>query len=371
MKFIASTKSLLSNLQAIGGVVSNNSTLPILENFMFRLNPGSLTVQASDLENSMSVEIPVESQESGNVAIPSKILLDTLKNLPDQPLTFNIDDRTFAVSIQAENGVYKLNGLSGEDFPKIPQAEDTQSIEIPAEVLTKAFQQTMFAASTDELRRYLTGIFIELSPEQINFVTADGHRLAKYTRSDLFANYSASFILPKKAANLLKTALSPEHTVEMSHNMSNAFFSFGNIKLVSRLIEGRYPDYNAAIPAENPNILSISRADWLSALKRISIFANKTTHQIILKLTSSEVILSSQDLDFSNEASERIQCTYNGADMDIAFNAKFLIEMLNTADSDDVEFKMSMPNRAGILIPVDQEEKENILMLAMSNMIVG
>lgn len=370
MKFIVSSSALLKQLQSINGVVANNPVVPILENFLFDVTDGLLTITASDLETSMITEISVEAKENGRIAAPARILLDTLKNLPDQPVTFTIDEETYSIEISSSNGRYKLSGENATDFPKVPVVRGGNAIEIPSNALARAINKTIFAVSTDELRPAMTGIFVQLSEGNITFVATDGHRLLRYRRNDVSTGESTSIIIPRKAFNLLKATLPAEPTsVKVEFNNANAFFSFDNIRMICRLIDERFPDYENVIPKLNPNKLLIDRYDLLSSVKRISIYSNKTTHQVRLKITGSELVISAEDLDFSNEASERLSCQYEGEDMEIGFNAKFLIEMLNNMDSDEVSLELSTPNRAGLLMPASPDENEDILMLVMPVML--
>ncbi|QNF34172.1 DNA polymerase III subunit beta [Adhaeribacter swui] len=370
MKFIVSSSALLKQLQSINGVVANNPVVPILENFLFEIHDGTLTITASDLETSMITEIHVEAKEDGRIAAPARILLETLKNLPDQPVTFTIDEETYTIELSSANGRYKLSGENATDFPKVPVVKSQNSIEVPSNVLARAINKTIFAVSTDELRPAMTGIFVQLSDSNITFVATDGHRLLRYRRSDVAPGDTASIIIPRKAFTLLKSTLPAEPTsVRVEFNTSNASFSFDNIRLVCRLIDERYPDYENVIPVKNPNKLSIDRYDLLSSVRRISIYSNKTTHQVRLKIAGSELQISAEDLDFSNEANERLSCQYEGEDMEIGFNAKFLLEMLNNIDSDEVNLELSTPNRAGLLMPTNNDDNENILMLVMPVML--
>lgn len=370
MKFVASTTGLLKQLQQISGVISTSSVLPILENFLFEIKDGQLTVHATDLETSMSTELQIEAKQDGRVAIPAKILLDTLKTLPEQPLTFSVNEENFAIEITSENGKYKLAGENGDDFPKIPVAEDVTNLHMPAEVLSNAIAKTLFAVSTDELRPAMTGVYVQLDSEGTTFVATDAHKLVRYKRTDAVSDSSATFIIPKKALNLLKSTLpGNDTTVEISYNNSNAFFNFNSIRLICRLIDARYPDYNAVIPTDHSGRLSIDRSDLLNSLKRISIYSNKTTNQVILKINGSEMQIHAQDLDFSNEANERLNCTFDGADIEIGFNAKFLIEILNVLESNEVMFELSGPTRAGIILPAEKDDNEEILMLVMPVML--
>ena len=372
MKFIVSSSALLKQLQFINGVVPSNPVVPILANFLFEVNDGTLTITASDLETSMLTSLPVEARDNGRIAAPARILLDTLKNLPDQPVTFTIDPDTYTIEIASANGRYRLSGENATDFPRVPVVKGTTTLELPSTALARAINKTLFAASTDELRPAMTGVLIQLSGDkQITFVTTDGHRLLRYRRFDVAAGATATqVIVPRKAFNLLKSALPSEATpVKMEFSQQNAYFEFDQMRMVCRLIDERYPDYENVIPQRNPNKLLIDRADLLASVKRISIYANKTTHQVRLRLANAELHVSAEDLDFSNEANERLACQYEGEDMEIGFNARFLTEMLANLDAPEVTLDLSTPNRAGLLMPAEQEPEENILMLVMPVML--
>jgi DNA polymerase-3 subunit beta len=370
MKFIVSSSALLKQLQSINGVVTNNPVVPILENFLFEIEPGKLTITASDLETSMITELPIEAQEAGRIAAPARILLDTLKNLPDQPVTFTLDEETYNIEISSANGRYKLAGENAADFPRVPVVKGSAPVEIPSSSLARAINKTIFAVSTDELRPAMTGILVQLGEAQVTFVATDGHRLLRYRRQDVGAGQTANLIIPRKAFNLLKSSLPSEATpVRVEFNQSNAFFSFNQMRLVCRLIDERYPDYENVIPVSNPNKLTINRAELLNSVRRISIYSNKTTHQVRLRLTGSELVISAEDLDFSNEAKETLACQYDGEDMEIGFNARFLLEMLSNIDSEDITLELSTPNRAGLLMPAQADENESILMLVMPVML--
>ncbi|MDG1776929.1 MAG: DNA polymerase III subunit beta [Crocinitomicaceae bacterium] len=369
MNFVISSTSLLKHLQGISGVLSTNNTLPILDNFLFEIVDGRLAVSASDLETTMRTSMEIEAKEEGKIAIPAKLLLDVLKNLPDQPCTFSVNPDNFAVEIAYDNGKSKMVGYNGDDFPRTPGLEQSNSITISGEIISNAINKTLFATGVDDLRPVMSGVFCEFSPESITFVATDAHKLVRYTRTDSQASGSSSFILPKKPLNLLKSNLKGDEEVKLEYNDSNAVFTFNDVVLVCRLIDGKYPNYEAVIPKENPNVLRIDRLQFLSSIKRVSIFSNKTTHQIKLKLAGSELSLSAEDIDFSNEANERLTCNYAGDDMEIGFNSRFLMEMLNNLDTSEVRLEMSEPSRAGLLMPSEDNEHEDILMLVMPVML--
>ncbi len=370
MKFIVSSSALLKQLQNINGVITTNPVVPILENFLFEIEKGKLTITASDLQTSMITEMEVEAKAGGNIAVPARILMDTLKNLPEQPVTFSINEESYSIEISSDNGHYKLAGENATDFPKVPSVSEGFSVDMATEALSSAISNTIFATSNDELRPAMTGVYVSITEENTIFVATDGHRLIRYSRKDVKADTPNAIIIPRKALNLLKNVLPEENTnVSIEYNLSNAFFHFGQVRMICRLIDERYPDYENVIPADNSNLVTFNRVDLLSSLKRIAIYANKTTNQVKLKITGSELLISAEDLDFSNEANERLSCEHDGEDIVIGFNARFLIEMLSSLESKEVLMKLSEANRAGLLIPSDLGDEEDLLMLVMPVML--
>lgn len=369
MKFIVSSSYLQKHLQMLGGVINSNNTLPILDNFLLELNGKELKVSASDMETTMLTALEVESDDDGSIAIPAKLLLDTLKTFPEQPLTFSVDKNIMTVS--HDKGSSEIACASGEEFPKAVSLNDPSSTTILGDTLATAINKTIFAAGNDDLRPVMSGVFFQFSTESLTFVATDAHKLVRYRREDLSANETAEFIMPKKPLNLLKAMLQGSETeVLIEYNESNAQFTFDSTSIICRLIDGKYPNYEAVIPKENPNKLVIARNQFLNSVRRVSIFSNKTTHQIRLKMAGAELNISAEDLDYSNKADERLTCDYQGDDMQIGFNSRFLIEMLNNLNCDDVSLEMSMPNRAGILTPVDGlDDGEHVTMLVMPVML--
>jgi DNA polymerase III subunit beta len=372
MKFIVSSSLLLKQLQAISGVLSTNNTLPILDNFLFELTDSQISISASDLETTMTSKINVDMSEGeGSVAIPAKILLDTLKTFSDIPVSIDVEDSNFAITLIAGEGKYRLAGQDGQEYPQVPPIESETSFQIESDILFHAITKTIFAASTDDLRPVMAGVYCELGPEHTTFVATDAHKLVRYRRTDIKTAEGASFILPKKPLNQLKHILVQDDLpVTVEYSETNARFTFKNITLTCRLIDGRYPNYSAVIPANNPNRMTIERVPFLNSIRRVSIFSNQTTYQVKFKIAGSELTLSAEDLDYSNEAQERLNCHYDGLDMEIGFNSKFLLEMLNNLETEQVMLSMSEPNRAGLITPVDSEiEEEEILMLVMPVML--
>jgi len=370
MKFIVNSTALLRELQKLNGVISSNNTLPILDNFLFDINSNNMTIIASDLETTMMSTISVEADVDGKITIPARILIDTLKTFSNQPLTFIVNTETFGIEMSSEMGNYKLAGQNANEFPKTPKLNGSSITTIKGDILANAINKTLFASGNDELRPVMSGMFCELSSEQITFVATDAHKLVKHTRTDIYSDKTASFILPKKPLTILKNNISDDADIKLEFNDTNALFTFNNITIICRLIDGKYPNYEAVIPKENPNKLTIETASLLSSIKRVSIYANKTTHQIRLKIAGSELQITSEDLDFANKAEERLSCQYEGTDMEIGFNSKFVIDMLNNIGAEQISLEMSAPNRAGIILPLDGlEEGENTLMLVMPVML--
>ena len=369
MKFIVSSSSLLKHLQQISGVINANTVLPILEDFLFEIQDKKLSVVATDLETVMRVQMDVESKANGKVCIPAKILMDSLKNIADQPLTFNID-KNFAVEITSDNGKYKVMGENPDNFPKEPAADDTTGFDMTSSGLLTAINKTLFAVSNDDLRPAMTGVFFELSKDGVQFVATDAHRLVRYKRTDAHASKTDSFIVPKKPLNLLKNALPDnDDAITVSYNSNHLFVNHGSTQMICRLIDARFPDYKVVIPADNPYKLIVNKADFQNALRRVNVFSNKSTNQVALSITGSELQMAAQDIDFSFKGNERMSCQYDGEDLQIAFNAKFLIEMLSAADTEDVKMELSTPTKAGLIKPTEQAEGEDLLMLVMPLML--
>jgi DNA polymerase III subunit beta len=369
MKFIVSSSALLKQLQQINGVINANTVLPILEDFLFDVEKNKLTVVATDLETVMKIQLDVEARDTGRVCIPARILMDSLKNIPDQPLTFNID-KNYGVEITSDNGKYKVMGENPDNFPKEPVADDTSSFKVVSSALVTAINKTLFAVSNDDLRPAMTGVFFEMDKKGLQFVATDAHRLVRYKRKDVSCPKSDSLIVPRKPLNLLKAAM-PDNDDELtvSYNSNHLFVGHGTTQLSCRLIDARFPDYKVVIPTDNPYKLTVNRSDFQGALRRVGVFSNKSTNQVVLSISGSELQLAAQDVDFSFEGNERMKCQYNGEDLQIAFNSKFLIEMLNAAESDEVVIELSTPTKAGILKPGEQEENEELLMLVMPLML--
>jgi DNA polymerase III subunit beta len=375
MKFVVSSTELLSHLTAISKVISNKSTMPILDNFLFQINSENLlTITASDVESTLITTMELDNVDGeGMIALPAKLLIDTLREFPEQPLTFQVDTSTFGVQVFSENGKYSIVGYDGEDFPEIPSIDEDAGalVTVKPRSLLKGIEKTLFATADDELRPVMNGIFIELRPDYMSFVASDAHKLVRYRRLDVKTEADASFILPKKPASLLKNLLpKQDFDVKIQFNDKNAFFTLSNYRLICRLVEGNYPSYNSVIPVNNPNSMAIDRLAFYNTVKRVSVFANQASNLVKLSLTASQVVVSAQDIDFSISAVERLACEYEGEDMEIGFKSTFLQEILANIPSTEVRLEMSDPSRAGLLLPEEKEdEDEDVLMLLMPMMI--
>ncbi len=369
MKFIVSSGTLLRNLQSISGIISANNVLPILEDFLFDLKKDKLTVVSTDLETMMKVSLDVQSKEEGSLCIQAKVLLEYLKNLPEQPITFDINTKDFGIDITSEQGKYKVVGEDAKSFPTEPKADDTTSFTMAAAELSDGIAKAVIAVSNDDLRPAMSGVFFELGKNSLTFVATDAHRLVRCVKSDVNCPAEDTFIVPRKALNQLKNNLNTSTEVTISYNKNHLFVQGQDLHLSCRLIDAKFPDYKVVIPADNPYRLVIGKSDFISALRRVSVFSNKTTNQVVLDIVGNNLHLYAQDVDFSFEGNEQLQCQYNGEDMKIAFNAKLLLELVLVLDGDEILFELSTPTRAGLVKPVANKENEDLLMLMMPLMI--
>ena len=376
MRFIFNSKLLLENLQSVSILLTENTALPILEKCLFKVAGNTLTLVASDSESVAVVEVPLEEVTGeGSLAMPARQLMEYLKTISDIPVVFDINTETSGVQISTGTGQSNMVGESAETYPVIP-AMDIAGLtaEIPSDVLVRAISKTIFATGTDQLRVAMCGVLFEMTPNGITFVATDAHKLVRYRRPDITAPKETTFVVPKKALMLLKNMLSlrKESTpVRMDATDKNLILQYANVKIGCRLIDGRYPNYEAVIPKDNPNRLTIARSSFLNCIRRVCIFASKAMPQAKLSLTgASEILVSAEDVESSSSSKERLACQYEGEPMEIGFNAKYFFEMLNNVESEDVCLKLSTPNRAGLIMPVgDDEKKEDLLMLVMPVML--
>ena len=369
MKFIISSSELLRNLQILGSILNTNNTLPILDNFLFDIKESDLIITSSDLETSLSSKILIESTINVKVAVPAKLLIDILKSLPDQPLTFSMNDNI--LEINSNNGKYALSYMDGDEFPKSLIIEDAKEISFSSKILLNIINSTIFASGNDDLRPVMSGVFFQISQDKSCFVSTDAHKLVKYVRKDINTDNAIEFIVPNKPLNILKSILpDKKEDVRVLYNNANAIFSFSTFTMICRLIDGKFPNYEAVIPKENPNVLEIDRLQLLNSTKRASIFSSKTTNQVKFEIKGNLLKISAEDLDFNNKAEETLECNYNGDNIAIGFNSRFIIEMLNNLSSELIQIELSSPNRAGLISPLHEKDgDEEVTMLVMPIML--
>lgn len=380
MKFIINSQNFARHLQALSGVLTPNNQVPIISCFHFSLDGKTLTIRATDLENTIVTKIELEEAEivdnCTEIAVPARMLLDMLRNMGDESITFAVEASSFSIQIISSDGKYDIAGQNPETFPTMIQKGETSKVVIPASVLVNAIGKTVFATGSDDMRPTMMGIYCELTPEGTTFVATDALRLVRYRRLDIVSDETKNFIFAKKPIILVKNILASHKEdcdVEVEFNNTNVFFSFENMFIACRLVDGKYPAYEAAIPKESPYHLTLDREMFLNSLRRMMVFANQTTHQVRIKTNSREIIITAEDPDYSNSARERLKCEYDGEPMDIGFNGKFLMEMLQNIDSENIVMNLSHPSRAGLLSPIvdDENAKEDILMLVMPVMLAN
>ena len=371
MKFIVASGELQKALNTVSGVISSSQSRPILENFLFELENDLLKITASDGETTLLTSLAVKSESRGKIAVPAKMFQDIIKSFGDQPLTFvvkpNETQEGGLLEILDEKDNYFIALDNAEDYPELMEFDSAQKVVVPSGVLAEALSNTLFATSNDSLRPVMTGVLFQFGEEETNFVSTDSHRLVVYKRTDIKNNEPKEFIMPKKPLSIFKNILSgsdDEVVIEFNENMAK--FSFGEHTWICRLIDGKYPNYSAVVPKENPNVLTINRNLLLSSIRRASIFSSKSTNQVRFKLSGNILHLHAEDTEYANKAEMQIPCEYKGEDINIGFSSKFLTEMLAVLNSEDILIKMSQPNRPGIIEPVDGlDEDEHILMLSM------
>ncbi|HOV36682.1 MAG TPA: DNA polymerase III subunit beta [Dysgonamonadaceae bacterium] len=372
MKFVVSSSNLLNHSQAISRVINSKKTLSILDCFLLELKGNALSLTAADNESRLQTTIDVSNEGSdGSVAINAKNLLDPLRELPDQPLTFEINDDTLEVNIFYHNGKYNFIGLKSEEYPEPKQLSDNvMMFRINAQDLFNGINRTIFATADDELRPVMNGIFFDLTPEGLTFVGSDGHKLVRFINKAVKSEGRSSFILSKKPANLLR-ALLPRETgeIEIRFDEDQAYVVMQDYTMLCRFTEGRYPNYNSVIPKNNPNSVTIDRLSLLNALKRVAVFTNPAIGLIKMQFSEDSIVVSAQDIDFLTSAEETIPCTYHGNVLNIGFKALFLIDILNNIPSADVRIELSDPSRAGVVFPAENEENEDMLALLMPMML--
>ncbi len=371
MKFVVSSTELLARLQSVTRVISSKNSLPILDNFLFVLQDGTLSITASDLETTLKTSMNIENVfEEGEITVPAKLLVDSLREFADQPLEFKTNDNQLILDITWATGNAKLPYTTAEDYPAIPELEDNcTTIAINSRTLLEGINRTLYATAEEELRPVMNGIYFDIDDSSSTLVASDAHKLVCYTRHDIKSDNKSSFILPKKPSSVLKNILSKgDEDVIIKFDARNATFVFESFNLVCRLVEGNYPAYKSVIPKNNTNKLVINRLDFLNSARRVAVCSNQASSQVRLKLTYNTLTLSAQDLDFSISANENLICQYEGDNMEIAFKSTFLIEILTNLPYTDISLELSEPSRAALILaagPVDPQEEILALLMPM------
>ncbi len=371
MKFNVSSTTLCSRLQTLSRVQSSKNALPILDCVLFELSGETLTLTASDSETTIVTTLEVTDVDGyGKVAIESKQLINSIKEISEQPITFNINQNTYQIEINYQNGKYNLIAQNGEEYPVPSSVSGIHTATFPAELLLSGISRSLFATADDELRPQMNGVYFDLTPEYATLVASDGHKLVRNRILPVHSGEPCAFILPKKPSTMLKTVLPKEQdSAEIRFDDRNAEIVLSNFKISCRLIEGRYPNYNSVIPQDNPFRVTVDRLSFIAALRRVSVFASASSSLIKLQLDNNNLTVSAQDIDFSTSAEEHIMCDYAGMPMSIGFNGPFLLDVLNSIASQDVVLELADPSRAGVIVPAEQDEEEDLIMLLMPMML--
>ncbi len=372
MRFNVSSTSLSNRLQTISRVQSSKNALPILDCILFELAGGVLKMTASDSETTMVTTLEVmDADGEGKFAIGAKQLISSVKEISEQPITFQVDQNSFAIEITYQNGKYNLIGQNGYEFPVPSSVNDSsRSLSIDAQVMFNGINRSLFAAADDELRPQMNGVYFDMAQDSITFVASDGHKLVRNRVFSVHVDDPSAFILPKKPALLLKAVLpKADGDAVVRFDDRNAEIELTDYLISCRLIEGRYPNYNSVIPTDNPFRVTADRMAFISALRRVSVFASQSSSLIKIHVDQGTLTVSAQDLDFSTSAEEHIMCDYNGTPMSIGFNGPFLLDVLNSIASNDIVLELADPSRAGVITPAEQEENEDLIMLLMPMML--
>ncbi|MDP3398990.1 MAG: DNA polymerase III subunit beta [Bacteroidales bacterium] len=373
MKFVVSSTELLARLLSVSRVISSKNTIPVLDNFLFVLRDGKLNITASDLETSLKASLPIENiEEEGEITIPARLLVDSLKEFADIPLEFSSNENQTSIEITWANGNSTLPCTGADDYPSIATiSSDRTSITVNSQILLEGVNRTLYATAEEELRPVMNGIYFDIDIESATMVASDAHKLVCFTRHDIKSEQKSSFILPKKPSSILKNLLSKvEEDVKILFDQKNAYFEFESFILVCRLVEGNYPAYKSVIPKNNTNRLIINRQDFLNSTRRVSVCSNQASSLVKLKLSFNQLVISAQDLDFSISAHERLTCQYDGDPMEIGFKSTFLIEILSNLSYNDISLELSDPSRAALILPSGSNDPaEEILALIMPMMV--
>ena len=368
MKFNVAGKTFQQHLQAVSKVINAKNTLSILDNFLLRVEGDSLTIIGADSENLMRATMAVsDSDGDGAIALPAKMLLEITKEISNQPISFDVNEETLDIKVDFESGQFNFTGIRADEFPdKLPDMAEAVQISVPAEMVKKGIDNTLYSVSTETIRPIMTGIFWDIHEDDITFVASDTHKLVKYVNSMVAPQQTASFIMPSKPASIIRNVLGKEdENVVITMDAKSATFEFGPYMISCRFIKGNYPNYNRVIPQQNPFKLQIDRQSLLLAIRRVAIFANKASNLVKFTIDNDRVLLEAQDLDYQTQARETVACSYEGNKLTIGFSATYTIEILSNINCDEVEVLLSDPARPGLFKPLVQAEKEELVIVQM------
>lgn len=375
MKFIVSNAELSKAINSVSSIPIANNVVKILENFLFSVSNNNLTITATDGDTRASITINlIESDGEGELVIPSKLLQEYLKNVPSIPIAFNLDttgENNYQITISAGNGVYRMVGMDAGNYPTMPQIPDATSIVLNSSILSTSIEYTLFCAAPVDYRQILTGINFDFKDNMLNVVATDSHRLVRYRKFNIDTDDNFNFVSKRKPLQLLRNLLDKDTDVSINFNESNVSFEFDNIIISCKLLEGVFPDYDRVIPPSFENKLLIGKEDFIAALKRVSVFTDKATNQVKMQIEGQEITLTGNDEEYANEGIEKLQCSYEGDDMEISFNSKTFMEMLQHLDCDNINILMNKPNTAIVITPAEENENEDIAMLHMPIFLKG
>lgn len=369
MRFTVSSSALSSKLNMLAKVIGSKNSLPILDCFLFQVANGEMSITASDSDNVIKSTLALTDHDGeGEFCVPNRVILDALKELPEQPLHFDVDTAGEAVAIKIvyQNGLYNFTGQSAEEYPRTQSMNDAcTTVSLPTEMLINNISRSLFATANDELRPVMNGIYFDLTADALAIVASDGHKLVRSKNFTIKSESPSAFNLPKKPASLLKNILSKDgDDAIIKFDDRSAEIQFTDGVMICRLIDGRYPNYNSVIP-NNPNEVTVDRRGLQSALRRVLPFASESSQLIRFHIESGRFEVSSEDIDFSTSAKEQLSCEYNGSPISIGFKGSSLMEILSNLTSDNIIIQLADPSRAGIIVPAEQPENEDILMLIM------
>ena len=371
MKFNIQSKLMLARLSAVSKVVNSKNKLTILDNFLFNLEGDKLVITGSDQENTLTTYVQVEDAEgSGKFAGNVKNLLDMLRTLPDLALTFEVNEESLEINIRYHNGHFNFVGINGNEFPsKSVTDEEPKKFKLPVAKVVEGLQRTIFAVGVDDMRPVMMGIFWDIKPQEVVFVASDTHKLVRYRKLNIETGLEHSFIMPTKPASILGSILEKaEGDIEITMDSKSATFETADYSLTCRFVNGRYPNYNSVIPTNNPYNLTVDRMSLLNALRRVAVFTS-SSGLVRLELKENEIKLSTQDIDYSTSAEEIVQCEYNGEEMAIGFNDEHIIDVLNNINAETIVMKLMDASKAGVFVPVEQNDDEELLTLLMPMML--